>query len=160
MDYFQGVVTEYLRADRATFINTECCIQLNPGANPDSTGPHWYCDAVAVNLRDSQAFLCEVTYSKTLDALNKRLASWAPAWLLLRAALKRDCNIPDKWPVQPWLFVPHDLRPLLAHKLSKIPNVGDGPGQMPFPKITDLEDVTPWKYRSYNRYEEPSKTDG
>jgi hypothetical protein len=57
MDYFQGVVTENLRADRAMFVNTECCIQLNPGANPDRTGPHWFCDAVAVNLRDEAVFL-------------------------------------------------------------------------------------------------------
>jgi hypothetical protein len=42
MDYFQGVVTDYLRANRATFVNTECCIQLNPGPNPDTGGPHWY----------------------------------------------------------------------------------------------------------------------
>ena len=51
MDYYQGVVTEYLRANRATFVNTECCIQLNPGPHPDNSGPHWYCDAVAVNLQ-------------------------------------------------------------------------------------------------------------
>jgi hypothetical protein len=80
MDYFQGVVTEYLRADRAMFVNTECCIQLTPSANPDRTGPHWFCDAVAVNLRDAEVFLCEVTYSKTLGALNKRLISWASNW--------------------------------------------------------------------------------
>jgi hypothetical protein len=29
MDYYQGVVLDYLRADRAIFINAECCIQLN-----------------------------------------------------------------------------------------------------------------------------------
>ena len=29
MDYFQGAVTEYLRANRATFVNTECLIQLS-----------------------------------------------------------------------------------------------------------------------------------
>jgi len=34
MEYFQDVVSEYLRANRATFIDTECCIQLNSG-NPD-----------------------------------------------------------------------------------------------------------------------------
>jgi hypothetical protein len=30
MDYYQGVVVEYLRADRSVFVNTECCIELNP----------------------------------------------------------------------------------------------------------------------------------
>ena len=52
MDHFESVVLEYLRADRALFVNSQCCIQLNPGANPDTGGPHWYCDAVAVSLRN------------------------------------------------------------------------------------------------------------
>jgi hypothetical protein len=30
MDYFQGVVTEFLRADRAMFVNSECLLQLDP----------------------------------------------------------------------------------------------------------------------------------
>jgi hypothetical protein len=159
MDYFQGVVTEYLRADRAMFVNTECCIQLNPGANPDRTGPHWFCDAVAVNLRDSEAFLCEVTYSKTLGALTKRLTNWAESWALLRVALTRDCGLVPEWPVRPWLFVPADLRKLLDQKLITIPNVGDEAGKMPFPKVTNLEDVTPWKYKSWNRHEESPSAD-
>jgi hypothetical protein len=71
VDYFQGVVTEYLRADRAVFVNTECCIQLNPLDNPDKSGPHWYCDAVAVNFRDSKVFLCEVSYSKVAWRLDQ-----------------------------------------------------------------------------------------
>jgi len=51
MDYFQGVVTEYLRANRATFVNTECLIQLEAGDTP-AKGQHWYCDAVAVNFKE------------------------------------------------------------------------------------------------------------
>ena len=41
MDHFEGVVLDYLRADRALFVNSQCCIQLNEGANPDTSGPHW-----------------------------------------------------------------------------------------------------------------------
>jgi len=133
------------------FVNTECCIQLNPGANPDRTGPHWFCDAVAVNLRDEAVFLCEVTYSKTLGALNKRLVSWASSWNLLCSALVRDCGVRSDWPVRPWLFVPHDLQKPLEQRLLKISNMGDGPEQMPRPKTTELEEVTPWKYKSWNR---------
>ena len=159
MDYYQGVVTEYLRADRAIFVNTECCIQLNPSSNPDCTGPHWFCDAVAVNLRDKEVFLCEITYSKTLSALVKRLSSWAATWGPLRSALSRDCGVNHEWPVRPWLFVPNDLRILLDLKLLKIMNVGNGAGQMPRPKITNLEDVTPWKYASSNRQDEMQISD-
>ena len=155
MDYFQGVVTEYLRADRAVFVNTECCIQLNAGANPDRTGPHWFCDAVALNLREKQVFLCEVTYSRSLSALNKRLTDWASNWNPLRAALVRDCCLQNDWSVTPWLFIPNELRSSLNEKLCRIASIGIGAGQMPSPRITDLEEVTPWKYKSWNRYEEP-----
>jgi hypothetical protein len=34
MDYFQGVVTEYLRANRATFVNTERLVQFQLGDAP------------------------------------------------------------------------------------------------------------------------------
>jgi fused signal recognition particle receptor len=50
MDYFQGVVTENLRANRAAIVNTECLIQLEPGDSP-AKGRHWYCDGIAVNFR-------------------------------------------------------------------------------------------------------------
>jgi hypothetical protein len=50
MNYYESVVVDYLRADRAIFVNTECCIQLNEAVNPDNSGPHWYCDAVAVDF--------------------------------------------------------------------------------------------------------------
>ena len=51
MDYYESVVFHYLRADRTVFLNTEYCIQINPGDNPDRSGPHWYCDAVALDFR-------------------------------------------------------------------------------------------------------------
>src|SRR5438067_13052104 len=41
MDYCESVVFDYLRADRAVFVNREYCIQLNQKANPDTSGPHW-----------------------------------------------------------------------------------------------------------------------
>jgi len=59
-------------------------------AHPDI---QWYCDAVAVNLRDKRVFLCEITYSKTLHDLNKRLVSWASNWPTLCKALTRDCGV-------------------------------------------------------------------
>jgi len=80
--YFQEIVTEYLRADRAMFVNTECLIQLNPG-DVVSKGTHWYCDAVAVNFRESAVYLCEVTYSTSLSALIGRLQAWSSNWVRL-----------------------------------------------------------------------------
>ena len=151
MDYFQGVVTEYLRADRAVFVNTECCIQLNPGANPDTSGPHWYCDAVAVDHRKHEIFLCEITFAKSLSALQTRLTGWAANWPGVLAALVRDSALPSDWPVRPWIFVPEKLRTSLEDKIRRVSNVGTGAGQMPFPKVTALEATMPWEYCSWNR---------
>jgi hypothetical protein len=111
VDYYQGVVVDYLRADRAVFVNTECCIQLKPGDNPDTLGPnsHWYCDAVAIDFGgepDPTVFLCEITYEKGLPKLRNRLKHWSANWQQIREALSRDCCVPKHWPVRPWLFVP------------------------------------------------------
>ena len=148
MHYYQGVVTSYLRADRSMFVNTECCIQLNPGDNPDTSGPHWYCDAIAVSFRAPTVYLCEISYSKSLSALLKRLEAWNSSWEQLRAALVRDCFVPAEWPVRPWVFIPNECRTALDRGLGKFLN---SHRQMPPPEVTDLEDVVPWKYRSWNR---------
>lgn len=68
MDYFQGVVTEYLRADRAVFVNSQCLLQLDSGGRLEA-GRHWYCDLVALNLREETVYLCEITYDVKVNAL-------------------------------------------------------------------------------------------
>src|SRR5580658_9598011 len=155
MDYYQGVVTEYLRADRSLFVNTECCIQINPGDNPDGTGPHWYCDAVAVNPGSKRIFLCEVSYSETLQALIERLAAWNEHWTKIQEALGRESHLPQDWTIQPWLFVPQSHVEKLKKGLERIKG---GNGALNFkPIITTLEMVQPWKYHSWNRPEEKPK---
>jgi hypothetical protein len=148
VDHFESVVIEFLRADRSLFLNTQCCIQLNPGANPDTSGPHWYCDAVAVSVRAQCAYLCEVTYANPPTSLLKRLASWAEAWGPLRAALERDSGVPAPWSVRPWVFVIRDVVPRVEAFVASLP-----PGPMPPPKLTALEEVLPWNYRSWDRAE-------
>lgn len=147
MDYFEGVVAEYLSADRALFVNPAYCIQLNPGDSLKSSGHHWYCDIVAVSFRDSAVFLCEVSYSRTLSALFKRLREWKAHWPAVCTALARDSAIPDSWPVRPWLFVPASQRALISRTLSDVLLPVDMSHQMPPPLITSLESVTPWKYK-------------
>jgi hypothetical protein len=80
MDYYQGVVMEYLRADRSVFINPEFLIQIKPGKKPPK-GSSWYCDVLAVKFGSDSSdpttvYLCEVTYSQTLQGLMKRLKAW------------------------------------------------------------------------------------
>jgi hypothetical protein len=151
MDYFQGVVTDYLRANRAVFVNTECYLSLQAGDAPPR-GTSWYCDALAVNFREKTVYLCEITYSNTLHALMQRLRAWAVNWPALRAALGRDCAIPPEWPVRPWVFIPEALKPTYSRKLIAILDSASSPDGMPIPRLTYLEDVVPWKYRTWDRH--------
>ncbi|WP_237384567.1 hypothetical protein [Xanthomonas campestris] len=87
MDHFEGVALDYLRADRALFVNSQCCIQLNEGANPDTSGPHWYCDAVAVSFKEQAAYLCEISYAARAPPLIARLKGWNEHWAGIRGPL-------------------------------------------------------------------------
>ena len=149
MDHFESIVLEYLRADRSLFVNTQCCIQLNPGDNPDTSGPHWYCDAVAVSFKSKAIFLCEITYASPPNSLMKRLAAWNKDWPILCQALARDSGVPTDWPVKPWLFVPESLVDRVTSFVASME-----PLTMPQPKVTKLEEVLPWRYRSWNRVPE------
>ena len=155
MDYYENVVIEYLRADRSLFVNTECCIQINEGSNPDTSGPHWYCDAVTVDFRNSEIYLCEISFANQLSSLTNRLNGWNEHWKEVCLALVRDCNVPSNWPVRPWVFTPEDLVPKLISKIKKLPPNSE----MPPPKITTLEMVQPWKYQSWSRLGELEKPD-
>jgi hypothetical protein len=155
MNYYESVVIDYLRSDRALFVNTECCVQINTGDNPDVSGPHWYCDAAACDFRTQTVFLCEISYSKQLSDLTKRLIAWHEYWPDVRSALARDSCLPVHWPVRPWIFVPETLVPLL---LKRFEQIGGKSGTLQYlPRITTLEMVQPWKYRSWNRCGESEK---
>jgi hypothetical protein len=159
MDYYEGVVFEYLRADRATFVNTQCCIQLKEGLNPDVNGPHWYCDAVAVEFRSGpRILLCEISYSAQLSSLLKRLRTWNEHWDALCAALVRESNLPRDWPVKPWIFVPEALVTALVKRLGQITGSVES---LAFgaPRVTPLEMAQPWRYRSWDRVGEAPKPD-
>lgn len=146
VDYYQGVVVDYLRADRTVFVNTECCIQLHEGRTA-AKNEHWYCDALAIDLRGPTVFLCEVSYANGLNTLLRRLKMWAPRWDDVRAALVRDSRVDPTWNVRPWLFVPKDLVKCLVRGLA---SVGAEKG-VPFePRITTLESAQPWRYTSWD----------
>lgn len=155
MDYYQGVVVDYLRADRALFVNVECTIRMNPAGAPEPAGSYWICDAVAADFRAKTIFLCEVTYAKDLGALRKRLKGWHDNWNAVLNALCRDSCLPvagesPDWQVRPWLFVPQDYVPKLVEWLNQ---VGNGEPRRFTPRITPLEMVPPWCHKE-DRIEE------
>jgi hypothetical protein len=147
-DYFQGVVAEFLRADRGIFVNPEILIQLEPGASPKK-GRFWYCDLMAISLRERAVYLCEVTYSSSASALINRLTAWKAHWSELRLALERDCGVDPTWHVTPWVFLPESRKAIYDRKIAALrPFVEPG---MPEPRFTALEDVVPWKYCTWDR---------
>lgn len=156
MNNFEGVVFDYLRADRGVFANTQCLIQINPGGNPDTSGPHWYCDTVVADFRRECVFLCEISYSARLTSLINRLRSWRENWSKICEALRRDSGLPEGWPVRVWLFVPEAHGPLIVSELVRL----DFNGPQGFaPLITTLEMTQPWAYTSWDRVGEKEKPD-
>lgn len=144
-DYYEGVVTEYLRADPSMFVRPQSCIQLKPG--PLEDGEHWYCDIVAVRLREPRmVFLCEVTFAKTPTALFSRLLAWDAHWPEVRAALASDNGMPESWAVQPWVFVRGERLAYVRRKLAELLGPREAIGRMPQPLASSLDDVAPWKY--------------
>lgn len=160
-DYYQSIVVDYLRADRSIFVNPECFIQIHPGPQPPK-GSSWYCDVLAVDFESDPSdsatvFLCEVTFSETLQSLIKRLKDWNVHWQEIRKALARYSHLPIEWQVRPWLFVPEakNCAEKLVHALEDI----DHCQQLSFnPRITTLEMVVPWQY-SWDRTTENPKPD-
>jgi hypothetical protein len=148
LDYFQGVVAEYLRADRSMFVNPEILLQLDQGLSPKKDR-FWYCDLMAVSFKESTVYLCEVTYSTNASALIKRLGAWSVHWPALKASICRDCKIAPDWPVVPWVFLPEIRREVYERKLLSLGLSAQS--QMPMPRFTALEDVVPWKYRTWDR---------
>lgn len=149
MDYFQGVVSEYLRAKRSRFVNTEYMINLDPDGKYQKDR-HWYCDAVAIDFADSSIHLCEITYSKTLHSVCKRLQFWCNSWPKVIEALHRDSELKGDWHIAPRVFVPADLSNQLRQRISSLTRPEHCSARMPEPIVTLLEEVLPWKYRSWN----------
>jgi hypothetical protein len=143
MDFFQGAVETYLRADRANFINPEFYLQR--AEQYENGKKNWYVDILAANFRDRRVHLCEVTYARQPTALRARLKSWAENWDIVKAAVHRDARIPEDWTIRVWVFCPEGL---LKKVIPLIPNF-DPPAL-----VTTLEMVVPWKYSDWNRIDE------
>lgn len=143
MDYFQGVVAEYLRSKRSRFINSECLIQLAPGDRPPKN-EHWYCDIVATDFEERTVYLCEVTFARHTHALLRRLRAWTRHWSAVRAAIRKDCSIPDDWAIAVWVFMPEILQAAFLQTLDE--NIRETTSL----RLEALENVLPWKYRSWN----------
>jgi hypothetical protein len=133
MDYFQGVVLEYLRADRACFVNPEFWLRGNETSPHEK--PHWYVDVLAVNMREKAVYLCEVTYAKQPRALLQRLNNWHTHWAIINKTLRKGSSTSPDWPVVPWVFAPEPGLKIITPALKRL---------FPTARITGLESVLPW----------------
>ena len=150
MDYYQGVVAEYIRANRSMFANPEFCLQLDAGVKSPAKGRFWYVDLLTVSFSEKIAYLVEVTYATQAGELIKRLTAWKDNWTGLLDAVRRDGGVPADWAVRPWLFVPEGRITALVPKLPTMPVV---------PRITPLEMTQPWQHNGWNRHGEAPKPD-
>ena len=152
MDFYQGVVIDYLRADRSVFVNSKYCIEPKESPNNVTCGDHWFCDAVAIDFRNKTIFLCEVTFAANLSVLTSRLRDWHENWDKVQIAIIHQSNLVDTfvagWSIKPWLFVPKERAVLLQRSLNLI---GDGQELNFKYQVTCLEDVQPWLYKPHNR---------
>jgi hypothetical protein len=142
LDYYQGVVSEYLRANRQTFINPEFLLQIEPVSQSSIRGRYWYIDILAVNFAEQSIYLCEVTYSKGMRALTKKLSEFALNWNDIKRVVHRDSGVPESWSLGVWCFVREEnIQTLLQAKPLLLPHL----------QITPLEDTQPWKFCTWNR---------
>jgi hypothetical protein len=141
MDYYQGVVLEFLRANRSTFVNTEFWVQLEDVKEPPK-GTSWYIDILAANFRHNSVFVCEVTFSLTQHSLLRKLRVWSERWDEIKSAIRRDIGMAELWSIEPWLFVP----------LQGVDHLRQGlPAIFKNARITALENTAPWMHNNYNR---------
>ena len=150
MEPYKIVVLDFLMADKAMFINTECRIQLDADANPKKPGQYLPCDALAIDLRHGSVYLCEIACEHKLQPLLKKLSAWTKNWDSVQTALRRDSLVPANWRVNVWLFVPEDSIEMLDGKLERLRQVIGSKFKV---KITALEEVQPWRLSNWERCE-------
>lgn len=97
-----------------------------------------------MSFKEHAAYLRENSYAARAPSLIARLKGWNEHWAGIRGALERDSGVPLNWTVRPWLFVPEAQAERLRVSIAGFVN-------LPSPRITALEDVVPWRYRSWNR---------
>lgn len=143
MDYFQGVVLEYLRADRSNFVNPEFWVRGN--LESAHNRPHWFVDILTVNMKEKKVYLCEVTYAKQPRALVQRLRSWREHWETIEKTLREDTGVPGDWPLCPWVFATDQAMKAIEPELVRL---------FPDHKASNLLKTLPWEYCTYDRKEE------
>lgn len=157
MDHYKTLVMDYLQADPAVFVNTECSTQLDEHLAPDCPACHFSCDAVAIDLRHGVVYLCLASFDDKLQGMVEQMSTWTRNWDSIKTSLCHGSKVPKNWRVYVWLFVPKDSIEMLDEELERLRQTAGSKFKV---KITALEDVQPWRASSWKRCEETWETAG
>lgn len=144
----EDMVAEYLTGAKGFVVNPAFHIKIASSTPAPSSRVHWICDIVAVDLRQSAVYLCEVSIAKKLTAMTDRLYAWRQNWSAVRASLIAGIGAGEDWPITPWLFVNQGLVDLAHRKMDWVMSQPAPAPEMPRPHVIELETVMPWRYRS------------
>jgi hypothetical protein len=138
-------VIAYLKADRAVFVNSQFLLQLDEGTEQKKR--HLWIDALAVDLRNKEVLLCEVSIARNPAALLKRIGMLCVDWSAYRQALWRDASIPVEWSARFRAFVPRER---VTELLATLRTMLTAPCPLTI-DIVPLEEIAPWKYCYWKR---------
>jgi hypothetical protein len=146
MDFYQGVVAEYVASNRAYFVSGEFMI-------PRKAGGYFLVDLVAISPSEQHVYLCEVTYSQRIANIIRKVKCYHQERDDIQAQLFKIAGISTNWKLMPWLFV-----------LAKHHKTIDARLRVECPnwhvRIDDLETVGPWNfpsgYREFVQYLPPN----
>ena len=94
-------------------------------------------------MRERRVYLCEISYARPLQALEKRVREWAENWPTVVETVRRHSSVPVEWPICVSLFVSSEHVQALKARLPTFPDH--------VPTVTALENTLPWKYNRWKR---------
>lgn len=137
MDIFcEEAVATWLVADGRTLIAPQYPVRIG---DPTTREPVMWPDILAVQPKDRQIFLCEVTWAEPSSRNRDKIAKYRDHLENIRASLEHWLGIGDDgdgWQFSVWYFVP-------AAHVEKIEEMKTDDLRL---KVTALEDLKPWTY--------------
>jgi len=138
LSYYEEIVAEYLCAKRTRFVSPNYCLDIGD-AGPHGKDRSWWIDVLAVDFDERAIFLCEATFAQKPVYMFRRLRRWASIWPEIELCARRLTGAPDHWRVEPWVFMPKDLKATFDKGFAAII---DSPFSVTW---TAFEDIVPWK---------------
>lgn len=132
---YENVIAAWLVADGQTLIAPQYPLRIGEPTMPE---PVRWPDILAVQPKDRQVFLCEVTWHDGWSRHGQKVAEYHEHIDNIRATLEHWLGIGgEAWQISVWYFVPE------AH-VEKIGSME--PRDSLQLRVTSLESIKPWTY--------------